>query len=132
MLNCVTARHRWSYIQISTERKKKTKLSDWFANYMRRLQSSPTSCGGIERNCSTFDFMWSRVCDEFFFAKCRLYSLWDKTPNGIQDLFLFFLVTILQNIQFGFTILGRRSIGSSYLLHFLYQIWRLFWLLFIF
>ena len=109
LLDCVTARHWWSFIQISTERKKKTKLPEWFADYKRRLHSSHTSCGGIERICSTFDFMWSGYVISFFFAKWRLYSLWDKTPNGIKDLFLFF-ITILQIIQFDFTILIRQKL----------------------
>ena len=56
---CITARHLWCLIQSRTEWTQETKLPYWFSDYMRRLHSFLTNCGGFERLCSTFDLMWS-------------------------------------------------------------------------
>ena len=104
LLDCVTARYWWSFIQNSTERKNKTKIPDWFANYMRRLHSSLTSCVGFERICSTFDFLWFRVYDKFF---------WNKEVKQRSVFILTYFITILQIIQFDFTILRRKKVVSS-------------------
>ena len=66
MLDCITARPFWSLTQSSTERTKDTNLPDWFAEYIRRLYSCLTSCGGIEGICSTINFMWSRIWEKSY------------------------------------------------------------------
>ena len=114
LLDCVTARHWLSFIQISTERKMKTKLPHWFADYMSKLHSFLTFCAGIERICSTFDFMCFRLCDTFFFCQnpqrnkgsvfifyhpSTNYSIWFYYPKTPKSWFILFISSFYNRFE---------------------------------